>query len=92
MQELLAPELVGDVLRALAYVAGYVAVAKASTKLYVAAEFFQSGMLLVLAHFLIPQFGSRGVPYAYCLTYAVYFAICFGGYWRYHVVQTRNGP
>jgi antigen flippase len=89
MQELLGPQLVGDVFRTLAYVAGYVAVAKAQTGLYILAELYQAGALLLLSHFFIPAFGARGVPYAYCTTYILYCLICLAAYRRYHLVQTR---
>jgi O-antigen/teichoic acid export membrane protein len=90
MQELLGAQLVGDVFRTLAYVVGYVAVAKAQTGLYVLAECYQAGALLLLSYFFIPMFGARGVPYAYCTTYVLYCLICLGAYWRYHAVQTRT--
>jgi enterobacterial common antigen flippase len=89
MQELLWPQLLGDVFRTLAYVASYVAVAKAKTSLYVAAEIYQAGALLLLSHFLIPVFGAKGVPYAYCATYLFYCLVCLTAYWRYHVIQVR---
>jgi antigen flippase len=89
MQELLWPQLLGDVFRTLAYVAGYVAVAKAKTSLYVAAEIYQAGALLLLSHFLIPVFGTKGVPYAYCITYTFYCLVSLAAYWRYHVTQLR---
>lgn len=89
MQDLLGPQLLGDVFRALAYVVGYVAVAKAQATLYIAAEIYQAGALLLLSHFFIPMFGARGVPFAYCLTYALYLLICMAVYWRYHVGRTR---
>jgi enterobacterial common antigen flippase len=89
MQDVIGPQLVGDVFRTLAYVAGYVALAKANTKLYILAELYQAGMLLLLSYFLIPQLGTRGVPYAYCATYMLYCLICVTAYWRYHLSQTR---
>jgi O-antigen/teichoic acid export membrane protein len=89
MQDLLAPQLAGDVLRTLAYVVAYVAVAKAQTGLYILGELYQAGALLLLAHFLIPMFGARGVPYAYCVTYLLYLFICVTGYWRYHARQLQ---
>lgn len=84
MESLLAPQLAGDVCRVLAYVIGYVGMARAQTRLYIAAELYQAGMLLLLSHFLIPLAGARGVPYAYCLTYVVYLAICVAVYLRWH--------
>lgn len=84
MVELLGPQLVGDVLRTLAYVVGYIAVAKAKTRLYVLAELFQAGMLLGLSHLLIPALGARAVPLAYLSTNLAYCAICLAVYSRYH--------
>lgn len=89
MQELLGPQLVGDVFRTLAYVVGYIAVAKAQTGLYILAELYQAGALLLLSHFFIPMFGTRGVPYAYCATYMLYCLICLAAYRRYHLAKVR---
>jgi antigen flippase len=89
MQDLLGAQLAGDVLRTLAYVVGYVAMAQGRTGLYILAELYQAGALLLLAHFFIPRFGAHGVPYAYCLTYMSYLLICVAAYGRYHARQTR---
>lgn len=90
MVDLLAPQLVGDVLRTLAYVAGYIAVAKARTGLYVLAELFQVGMLLGLSHLLLPTLGERAVPLAYMFTNLAYCAICLAVYSRYHSNALRS--
>jgi O-antigen/teichoic acid export membrane protein len=92
MQELLAPQLLGDVFRTLAYVVGYVAVAKALTGVYIVAELYQAGALLLLSYLLLPVFGARAVPYAYCATYMLYCAICLAVYWRWHRRQPAPAP
>ena len=91
MEHLLAPQLAGDVLRTLSYVAVYVAVAKGNARIYIAGEIFQATLLMLLSYFFIPAFASRGVPYAYCATYALYCAICLAGYWRYRRAQSQAG-
>jgi O-antigen/teichoic acid export membrane protein len=83
MAALFWPQLLGDLCKTLAYVLGYVAVAKAKTRIFMAAEVVQAGLLVGLSHLLLPRFGALGVPYAYLLTYAVYLALalaCFRGY------------
>jgi antigen flippase len=90
MQDILGPQLVGDVFRTLAYVVGYIAVAKAQTGLYILAELYQAGALLLLSHLFIPVLGARAVPYAYAITYTVYCLICLAAYRRYHLSQLRS--
>ncbi len=84
MEDLMAPQLAGDVLRTLGYVVGYIALAKARTRLYIGAEVFQASMVLLLSHLLIPLLGPRAVPVAYLGTCALYCATCVAFYRRWH--------
>jgi enterobacterial common antigen flippase len=85
MQDLLAPQLFGDIFRTLAYVIGYLAVAKGLTAVYIVAELYQAGALLLLSHLLLPVLGARAVPYAHCATYLLYLLMCAAVYWRWHL-------
>lgn len=87
MTELLAAQLCGDVFRTLACVVGFIVVAKANTRLYVAAEVFQAGALLLVSHTLLPGWGARAVPFAYLAISATYCIICLAGYRHYHLSQ-----
>lgn len=84
LEELIIYQLAGDFFRISAYVIGYVAVAKAATKLYVVAEFFQSIVFLgavFAASFLYN--GVQGVMLGYMATYIIYFIVCVVGFWIY---------
>lgn len=83
MEPLFLPQLIGDYFRALSYVIGYLAVAKAMGRVYVAAEFYQAGMLILLSMLLLPSCAEEAVPYAYALTYLLYLLIAVGGFRRY---------
>jgi O-antigen/teichoic acid export membrane protein len=75
--------VLGDLFRTLAYAAGYIAVAKGATLIYVAAEVFQGALFISLCKALIPTQGVIGASHAYCYTYVIYAAvaaICTGIY------------
>ncbi len=84
MGDLMAAQLAGDVLRTLGSILGYIALAKARTRLYVGAEVFNAGTVLLLSHLLIPVLGPQGVPVAYFATFALYCAIGLAIYGRWH--------
>lgn len=68
-------QLMGDAFKVAAYIGAYVAVARASTKIYIAAEIFQAGMLVFLCYFFVGKYGAVGASYAYCATYILYFIV-----------------
>lgn len=70
-------QLIGDFFRISSYVIGYVAVAKAATKLYVSAEAFQSICFLAFVFFVVDFYsGVQGIMMAYAATYMLYFVVC----------------
>lgn len=75
MQEFFLWQLMGDAFKIAAYIGAYVAVARARTTVYIAAEIFQAGMLVMLAYLLIGKFGAVGASYAYCANYMLYFVV-----------------
>lgn len=87
MTDLLAAQLFGDVCRTLACVVSFIVVAKANTRLYAAAEIFQAGVVLLLSHALLPDWGAGAVPFAYMATSATYCVICLAAYSHYHLSQ-----
>jgi antigen flippase len=90
MNSLFGPQLVGDVFKTLAYILGFVTVAKARSGIYIGAEVFQAATLLVISYALLPHWKGAAVPYAYCATYMAYFAVCASVYARYHRGQSRS--
>jgi len=75
MKEYFTWQLVGDAFKIAAYIGGYVAVARAKTMIYIAAEFYQAGMLVLLCYFFVGKYGAVGATYAYCINYILYFII-----------------
>ena len=68
-------QLMGDAFKVAAYIGAYVAVARASTKIYIGAEIFQAGTLVLLCYFFVGKYGAVGASYAYCDTYILYFIV-----------------
>jgi PST family polysaccharide transporter/antigen flippase len=77
MSELFGFQLIGDFFRISAYVIGFLGVAKAALKLYIAAEFVQSGLYTALSSVVLATGGGLPeVQHAYALTYFIYFFVC----------------
>ena len=72
MGDLFFWQITGDFLKVMAYISGYVAVAKAASKIYITAEIFQACTLVLLSLFLIDLYGLQGAVYAYVITYFIY--------------------
>ena len=77
MKDFFTWQLMGDGFKVAAYIACYVAVAKANMRLYIGAEIFQAGLLLCLSFLFIAKYGAIGATYAYFLCYLIYFLISF---------------
>lgn len=75
MKEFFTWQLVGDAFKVAAYIGGYVAVARAKTVIYITAEIYQAGMLVLLCYFFVGKYGAVGATYAYCINYIFYFII-----------------
>ncbi len=74
--DVIAWQILGDFFRILSYVIGFMLVAKAATKLYIMAEFFQFGLYLALASLVIMRHGDlMQITRIYAASYAIYF--CF---------------
>ncbi|MEF9674376.1 hypothetical protein QNM99_29110 [Pseudomonas sp. PCH446] len=71
-------QLVGDFFKASNYVIGFVAVARAATRIYIVSEIFQAG-LFVLLTLLMGRFivGAEGVTIAYMISYIICFFVSF---------------
>ena len=58
------------------YVIGFVAVAKAATKIYIASELVQNGLFLLFSMLMLRQYGDiKAVMIAYAISYVVYFLV-----------------
>ncbi|NMY38594.1 MULTISPECIES: O-antigen translocase [unclassified Pseudomonas] len=70
-------QLVGDFFKICSYVIGFVGVAKATTKLYIAAEFIQAILFICFVYFSDSSTSALGaVMQGYAIAYAIYFVIC----------------
>ncbi|WP_449414142.1 lipid III flippase WzxE [Pandoraea soli] len=83
MRDLFVWQVIGDLFKVVAYIAGYVAVAKAAARLYIGAEILQAGLLLLLCSLLIGKFGVEGAVMGYFFTYVIYAGICLFALMRY---------
>jgi polysaccharide transporter, PST family len=75
VRDLMPFQLLGDVLRMAAWTLGFVLVALVRSRWYIALEILIPAIYFGGALFLVPEFGARGVTWAYCLAGATHFAI-----------------
>lgn len=75
MSELFFYQLIGDFFKIIAYVLGYMIVAKAMTKHFLITEFGFSIIYIFLAYYFTPDTGLVGVSMAYAITYIMYFLV-----------------
>ena len=76
LNEFLLYQLVGDFFKAANYVVGFVAVARAATRIYIISEVFQA-VLFVSLSLLVGRFvvGAEGVTVAYMVSYVICFVV-----------------
>ena len=68
-------QLMGDFLKVASFLIGYVTLAKAMTKTYIALEICGSISLVLLSVFFMSEFGLVGVTYAHCINYFIYLVV-----------------
>ncbi|MFB3305736.1 O-antigen translocase [Pseudomonas sp. AMR01] len=74
-------QLIGDFFKVAAYVVGFVAVAKAATKLYILSEVMQALLFVGLTFSVGEKMGGiHGVMYSYMLAYMIFFVISIIGF------------
>ncbi|WP_324730745.1 O-antigen translocase [Pseudomonas paeninsulae] len=84
LESLIVYQLVGDFFKISAYVVGFVGVAKAATKLYVAAEIVQSVLFILFGIFFYQYYSDvKGVMIGYAFSCFSYFLICVVGFFVY---------
>lgn len=83
-------QLIGDFFKVSAYVLGFIAVAKAATKLYISAEFLQSFIFLFFAMYMERFYsGAEGVMIGYALTYLIYFLVSLAVFIAFSIHRHR---
>jgi len=86
MADFIGLQLIGDLFRLCSYVIGFLAVAKAATKIYIFAEFIQAGLYVGLSIVAISYGGAlTEITQAYVLTYFLYLCMSIVGF----VIYTR---
>lgn len=77
--DVIAWQLLGDLLRISSFVVGFLLVSKAATKLYIGAEFIQFAIYFALTSTIIRFGGSLdAIAQGYAISYGVYLAIMLG--------------
>lgn len=80
MSGLFGWQLTGDLFRVLAYVIGFLSVAKAAAGVYIGAEVVQASLYGTLAYFVLHHGGGlHEVTQMYALTYFIYLCFAVGG-------------
>ena len=76
-RNLFAVQLVGDVIKILAWLYAYPMLSHGATKWFVATEVFFSSSFILLAFLLVNKYGVSGANWAYVLNYVIYFIVLF---------------
>ncbi len=78
MENLFAFQLIGDILKIMGWVLGYLLLAKAMTKIYITMEIVNFILLIIVSYFLINHYGTVGATMAFAIVYLIYFIVlCF---------------
>jgi PST family polysaccharide transporter len=78
MESLFAFQLVGDILKILGFVLGYLLLSKAMSKVYITMELVNFALLIFVSYFLVNSYGAVGATIAFAIVYLVYFLVlCF---------------
>lgn len=84
LEDFIVYQLIGDFFKVSSYVIGFVAVAKAATKIYIAAEILQNIIFLGFVSLMSTFFsGVQVVMVGYAAAYALYFVISLIGFFVY---------
>ncbi|MEO6960845.1 MAG: O-antigen translocase [Puia sp.] len=75
MQNLFAFQLIGDILKILGWVLGYLLLAKAMSKIYIVMEIVSFLLLVFISYFLVNWYGSVGATLAFAIVYLIYLVI-----------------
>jgi O-antigen/teichoic acid export membrane protein len=77
MQNLFAFQLIGDILKIMGWVLGYLLLAKAMTRIYIIMEMVNFFMLILVSYFLVRSYGTVGATLAFAIVYLLYFVILY---------------
>ncbi|HEY1870934.1 MAG TPA: O-antigen translocase [Chitinophagaceae bacterium] len=75
MESLFIFQLIGDILKIMGWVLGYLLLAKAMTKIYIVMEIVNFLLLILTSYFLVDHYGTIGATMAFALVYLIYFVV-----------------
>ena len=75
MESLFFWQLLGDFLKAISLLFGYILIARKATQMFLVTELFSLFILYVLTHFLLLEEGLLGVVKAHAITYFIYLLV-----------------
>jgi PST family polysaccharide transporter len=75
MMELFAWQLIGDVIKIVSWLLGYLLIAKAMTKVFIYTEILFSALFVVFSVIFVDIFGLVGITYAYSLNYFLHLVM-----------------
>lgn len=75
MKPLFTFQLLGDFFKIGAWLLGYLMIAKAMTKIFIATEIISAASYVALSYFFMNHFGIIGATYAFCINYFLYWIL-----------------
>ncbi len=75
MEKLFFPQLIGDFFMVMAWLIGYIMLAKAKTKLFIGMQLYSSAVTYFLSVFLINVWGLEGVVWAHAYRFIFHFLL-----------------
>lgn len=75
MQHLFAFQLIGDILKIMGWVLGYLLLSKAMTKIYIIMEIVSFLLLVMVSYFLVNKYGAIGATVAFAFVYLIYLLV-----------------
>lgn len=75
MENLFFWQLVGDFLKAISLIFGYLLIAKKNTKVFIITELFSLAILYFTTHYLLQHSNIKGVVQAHAITYLIYVIV-----------------
>lgn len=75
MENLFLWQLVGDFLKAISLIFGYLLIAKKNTKVFIITEIFSLAILYFTTHYLLQHSNIKGVVQAHVITYLIYVIV-----------------
>jgi antigen flippase len=75
MRELFLPQMIADFFKVLAFLPGYLVIARGYTPLLLAGDPVQVGLLLLISPHFIEKFGALGACVAASITYGIYLVL-----------------